>query len=92
MSIKISLNTHDSEKKVIIEEKYKFERVPVIGEYISLPAKEEEKEIRIFKVVLVLHIPLPLISDKTSTREYDAKVYALKVNWEEAQTRNFYLS
>jgi hypothetical protein len=72
MTIKVHLHTRKPKNKEIVHTPAEFTRIPVVGEYISLPSSDEYY----YKVLVVVHIPL-IGKKRRCPTEYDAEVYAL---------------
>jgi len=72
--MKVHLHTRRPENQKGVTQEAEFERIPVIGEYVSIFSSDEY----CYKVVLVLHKPL---ADKGRVfpPDYVADVYAIGV-------------
>ena len=90
MTVKAFLYIQNPQKKTV-NFLCEFKRVPTIGEYITLDPKEADfiKSIDSFKVVYVVHSQLVDGSQKHTP--YDAYIYAVKENHDEAlEASGFY--
>jgi len=72
MTIKVFLHTRDPKESEGNNEFIEFERIPVVGEYVSL----QSADTLWYKVVLVVHTPFPC--------DCDAEVYAVGLDHLEA--------
>ncbi|MEG4442115.1 hypothetical protein QUB47_07760 [Microcoleus sp. AT9_B5] len=87
MTMKVFLHTRRPENAEGDNQDAEFARIPVVGEYISLPSSDEYW----YKVVLVVHIPLT-DKGKEFPSKYDAEVYAVGADHLKAQKASGYFS
>jgi hypothetical protein len=80
MTMKVFLHTKKSKNTEEVNQYAEFERIPVVGEYISLPSNDEYW----YKVVLVRHIPLTH-ERKESPPNHNVEIYAMGENPFQAQ-------
>jgi len=85
MTMKVFLHTRRPENLEGVNEPAEFARIPVIGEYISIPSSDEYW----YKVVLVVHVPLT-DERKQFPSKYDAEVYAIGIDHNEAHKTSGY--
>ena len=87
MNMKVFLHTRRPENPEGVNQYAEFARIPVVGEYISLPSSDEYW----YKVVLVLHIPL---TDETKEfpPDHNVEVYAIGADHLKAQEESGYFS
>jgi hypothetical protein len=85
MTIKVFLHTRRSKNTEGVKQYAEFARIPVVGEYISLPSSDEYW----YKVVLVLHIPLT-DERKEFPADHNVEVYAIGADHLKAQKESGY--
>jgi hypothetical protein len=85
MTMKVFLHTRRPENPEGVNEYAEFARIPVVGEYISIPSSDEYW----YKVVLVVHIPLT-DEERQFSSKYDAEVYAIGADHLKAQKESGY--
>ncbi len=85
MTMKVFLHTRRPENREGINQYAEFARIPVVGEYISLPSSDEYW----YKVLLVLHIPLT-DETKESPPDHNVEVYAIGADHLKVQEESGY--
>jgi len=88
MTMKVYLHTRRPEQKEGDNQIAVFARIPVVGEYLTIPSPDEYW----YKVVLVVHIPVMVVKGEQaeSSSEWDAEVYAIGIDYHEAHKASGY--